>query len=41
MRWPLDQFFVTPQFRVVSLQRLPDVGPDHCPLVAEFVLAAE
>ena len=41
MRWPLDQFFVTPQFRVVSLRRLPDVGSDHFPLVAEFVLAAE
>ncbi|MEJ7662245.1 MAG: endonuclease/exonuclease/phosphatase family protein [Hymenobacter sp.] len=36
MRWPLDQFFVTPQFRVVSLQRLPDVGSDHFPIVAEF-----
>ena len=38
MRWPLDQFFVTPQFRLVSLQRLADVGSDHFPIMAEFVL---
>ncbi len=41
MRWPLDQFFVTPQFRVVSLKRLPDVGSDHFPMLAEFALAAD
>lgn len=41
MRWPLDQFFVTAQFRVVALRRLPDVGSDHFPLLAEFVLVAD
>ncbi|TDN36715.1 hypothetical protein A8B98_07635 [Hymenobacter sp. UV11] len=39
MRWPLDHFFVTPQFRVVSLTRPPAVGSDHFPLLTELVLS--
>ncbi|SDX65005.1 endonuclease/exonuclease/phosphatase family protein [Hymenobacter psychrophilus] len=38
MRWPLDHLFVTKQFRVSRLERLPDIGSDHFPLLAELVL---
>lgn len=41
MRWPLDHFFVSPQFRVVSLTRPPDVGSDHFALLAELALVKE
>lgn len=41
MRWPLDHFFVSPQFRVVSLTRPPTVGSDHFPLLVELALAKE
>jgi len=41
MRWPLDHFFVSPQFRVVSLTRLPAAGSDHFALLAELALAKE
>ncbi|HET9504818.1 MAG TPA: endonuclease/exonuclease/phosphatase family protein [Hymenobacter sp.] len=41
MRWPLDHFFVSPQFRVVSLTRAPDVGSDHFGLLAELALNKE
>jgi endonuclease/exonuclease/phosphatase (EEP) superfamily protein YafD len=41
MRWPLDHFFVTPQFRVVSLTRPPDVGSDHFAMLAELALVKE
>ena len=41
LRWPLDQFFVTPQFRVVSLTRPPGVGSDHFPLLVELALAPD
>ena len=40
-RWPLDHFFVSPQWRVVALKRLPDVGSDHFPLYIELALATE
>ncbi|NVO31087.1 endonuclease/exonuclease/phosphatase family protein [Hymenobacter lapidiphilus] len=39
MRWPLDHLFVTKEFRLARLQRLPDIGSDHFPLLAEVVLA--
>jgi endonuclease/exonuclease/phosphatase (EEP) superfamily protein YafD len=41
MRWPLDQFFVTPQFQVVSLTRPPGVGSDHFPMLVELALSPE
>ncbi len=40
-RWPLDHFFVSRQFRVVTLKRLPDVGSDHFPLYIELALPPE
>ena len=39
-RWPLDHFFVSPQFSVAELKRLPDVGSDHFPIFTELVLDA-
>lgn len=41
LRWPLDHFFVSRQFQLVELQRLPDVGSDHFPVFAELALGAE
>jgi endonuclease/exonuclease/phosphatase (EEP) superfamily protein YafD len=41
IRWPLDHFFVTPQFRVIELTRPPAVGSDHFPLLAELALSRE
>jgi len=38
-RWPLDHLFHGPQFRLVSLERLSDVGSDHFPVI--FTLALD
>ena len=38
LRYPLDHLFVTSGFRVVTLRRLPGIGSDHFPLLAELVL---
>lgn len=38
LRWPLDHYFVTKQFSLSKLERLPDYGSDHFPMLAEFVL---
>ena len=38
MRWPLDHFFVTEEFKVKNLERLPDVGSDHFPILVELAL---
>lgn len=40
-RWPLDHFFVSEPFQVVTLKRLPDVGSDHFPLYAELALPGQ
>lgn len=32
LRWPLDHIFVSPEFRIRSMQRGPDIGSDHFPL---------
>lgn len=34
LRWPLDHVFVTPAFRVMTLERLPNAGSDHFPILA-------
>ena len=39
VRWPLDHVFASQHFRLVKLQRLPDIGSDHFPLLAELALA--
>lgn len=38
MRWPLDHFFVTEEFRVSEFTRPEKFGSDHFPLFAELVL---
>ncbi len=36
LRWPLDHIFISDHFRVVDLERLPNVGSDHFPIYAKF-----
>ncbi len=38
MRWPLDHVFVTEEFRLKKLERLPKIGSDHFPIYVELVL---
>ncbi|WP_019948118.1 endonuclease/exonuclease/phosphatase family protein [Hymenobacter aerophilus] len=38
-RWPLDHLFATKEFRLARLERLPAIGSDHFPLLAEVVLS--
>lgn len=41
MRWPLDQIFVTEEFRVKNIATGDDVGSDHFPFYAELYLQPE
>lgn len=38
MRWPLDHFFVTKEFALLELERLPKFNSDHFPMYAKLVL---
>ncbi|MDT0643073.1 endonuclease/exonuclease/phosphatase family protein [Zunongwangia sp. F363] len=38
MRWPLDHFFVSKEFSVVEIQRLPKFNSDHFPILAELAI---
>jgi endonuclease/exonuclease/phosphatase (EEP) superfamily protein YafD len=38
LRWPLDHLFHDKRFRLASMQRLPDIGSDHFPMLFEIVL---
>jgi len=36
MRWPLDHIFFDPEFRLARLERLPEIGSDHFPMLADL-----
>lgn len=38
-RWPLDHLFHDPQFRLISMTRLPKIGSDHFPMLFALALA--
>ena len=38
MRWPLDYVYVSPQFSVLAVERLPYFGSDHFPFYAKLRL---
>ncbi len=37
-RWPLDHFFVSEEFSLLELERLPEFGSDHFPLYVKLAL---
>ncbi len=41
LRYPLDHIFCSPHFRLVRMERLPDVGSDHFPIFAEVAYEPE
>jgi hypothetical protein len=36
MRWPLDHIFFDPEFRLVRLERLREIGSDHFPILPDL-----
>ncbi|GAB3546499.1 endonuclease/exonuclease/phosphatase family protein [Spirosoma fluminis] len=38
MRWPLDYVFVSNQFKVLSVEQLPEFGSDHFPYYVQLTL---
>jgi endonuclease/exonuclease/phosphatase (EEP) superfamily protein YafD len=38
MRWPLDHVYVSEEFRLQELERLPKYGSDHFPILVRMVL---
>ncbi|HET7715303.1 MAG TPA: endonuclease/exonuclease/phosphatase family protein [Bauldia sp.] len=38
LRWPLDHLFHDPRFRLIAIERLPDIGSDHFPMLFELSL---
>jgi endonuclease/exonuclease/phosphatase (EEP) superfamily protein YafD len=39
LRWPLDHLFHSKHFTLVGMQRLPDIGSDHFPILVELALS--
>lgn len=39
--WPLDHLFLTPHFTLLGIDRLPDVGSDHRPMLFDLCLARD
>lgn len=40
-RYPLDHFFYSEDFGLVQLQKLPDIGSDHFPIMMEVCMETE
>lgn len=38
LRWPLDHFFLSSQFRLIEMIREPNIGSDHFPILIKVVL---
>ncbi|AKD04336.1 endonuclease/exonuclease/phosphatase family protein [Pontibacter korlensis] len=38
LRWPLDHVYVSGEFRVLELERLPKFGSDHFPILVKLAL---
>lgn len=41
LRWPLDHFFLSSQFRLVEMIREPNIGSDHFPISIKVVLRSD
>jgi endonuclease/exonuclease/phosphatase (EEP) superfamily protein YafD len=41
LAWPLDHIFVTPHLRLVSIDRLGDIGSDHRPMLFSLCLVSD
>jgi endonuclease/exonuclease/phosphatase (EEP) superfamily protein YafD len=41
LRWPLDHLFVSPHFKVLELDLLPDIGSDHLPIFFRLCLTED
>ena len=41
LSWPLDHIFVTPHFRLLGIDRLPDIGSDHRPMLFALCLVRD
>ena len=41
LRWPLDHLFVSPHFKVMELELLPDIGSDHLPIFFRLCLTED
>ena len=41
LRWPLDHLFVSPHFKVMKLDLLPDIGSDHLPIFFQLCLTED
>ena len=41
LRWPLDHIFMSPEFKVIVIKRLPTIGSDHFPFFAHLHLIGQ
>lgn len=41
LRWPLDHLFVSPHFKVMTLDLLPNIGSDHLPIFFRLCLTED
>jgi endonuclease/exonuclease/phosphatase (EEP) superfamily protein YafD len=41
LRWPLDHYFLSSQFRLIEMIREPNIGSDHFPISIKVVLSSD